>query len=90
MKEFVFLVAFTIEGETRDIAETRLSNILPMPGYMGIESWWIAEDSRHDGSDNDSAVFVTKGYQWEAWRNLMIAGLSATHNTPFTALREES
>jgi hypothetical protein len=28
-----------------------------------ITSWWIAEDERYDGSDNDSAVFVPMGQQ---------------------------
>lgn len=26
-----------------------------------IEQWWIAEDDRTDGSDNDSAIFVPRG-----------------------------
>jgi len=38
-----------------------------MPGIDGVDSaidaWWIAEDDRHDGSDNDSAIFVPRGGQ---------------------------
>jgi hypothetical protein len=39
---------------------------LPNPesdGHETIDCWWIAEDDRIDGSDNDSAVFVPKGFQ---------------------------
>ena len=28
-----------------------------------IDCWWVAEDDRTDGSDNDSAIFVPRGAQ---------------------------
>jgi hypothetical protein len=36
-----------------------------------LECWWVAEDDRHDGSDNDSAVFVNYGSQQDAWKTLI-------------------
>src|SRR5690606_32450030 len=33
------------------------------PDAARIDSWWIAEDDRRDGSDLDSAVFVPRGAQ---------------------------
>ena len=44
-------------------AQATLMRQLPKPGSNDIDSWWIAEDERDDGSDNDSAVFVPKGDQ---------------------------
>jgi len=60
------LVAFTVHAPTMEQAQARLMRQLPSPdhpGVDGIDSWWIAEDERYDGSDNDSAVFVPKGKQ---------------------------
>jgi hypothetical protein len=62
-QEHVFLVAFTVHGQTRDQAQDRLMAQL-VPVLRGhnptspVESWWVAEDDRRDGSDCDSAVFV--------------------------------
>ena len=61
--EHVFLIAFTVRGGTRAEAEDYLHTRLPWVGRRGdesieITSWWVAEDDRRDGSDNDSAVFV--------------------------------
>lgn len=40
------------------------SNLIHPDAYPTfVDSWWIAEDERHDGSDNDSAVFLA-----EPWR----------------------
>lgn len=64
--EHTILVAFTVYAPTWEQAQARLMRQLPSPdhpGVDGIDSWWIAEDERYDGSDNDSAVFVPKGKQ---------------------------
>ena len=63
-EEQTILVAFNVLALTREGAEKYLLRRLPIPG--GALSWWIAEDDRHDGSDNDSAVFVPLGRQHEA------------------------
>lgn len=61
------LVAFNIQGETRQEAMEELAQELPVvDGVSAIECWWIAEDDRIDNSDEDSAVFVPKGKQIEA------------------------
>jgi hypothetical protein len=60
------LVAFAVNGTTREEAEQTLMGRLPNPEsdcHETIDCWWIAEDDRIDGSDNDSAVFVPKGTQ---------------------------
>lgn len=70
MDEHVILVAVSVVAETRESAELYLHHRLPRPGDelpetggTYVESWWVAEDDRRDGSDNDSAVFVPKGTQ---------------------------
>lgn len=68
--EHTILVAFTVHAPTWEQAQARLMRQLPSPdhpGVDGIDSWWIAEDERYDGSDNDSAVFVPMGKQ-VAWQ----------------------
>lgn len=60
------LVAFTVHAPDWLAAQEQLMRQLPNPnhpGVDGIDSWWIAEDVRMDGSDNDSAVFVPLGSQ---------------------------
>lgn len=60
------LVAFTVHAPDFIAAQSQLMRQLPSPGHPGvdgIDSWWIAEDGRIDGSDNDSAVFVPMGRQ---------------------------
>jgi hypothetical protein len=79
MTEHVFLVAVTVEAEDREAAERHLHTVLPAPGAE-VESWWVAEDDRRDGSDCDSAVFVTPGQQTQALHVLLRAGLTAGHN----------
>lgn len=69
------LVAFAVNGETRDDAMRTLGNWLPAPwrdGHRQVDCWWIAEDDRTDGSDNDSAVFVPMGMQ--AWFQAVVRG----------------
>ena len=75
MTETTFLVAITVEGPaiTRAQAEVYLHGVLPRPGVgprsgARVQEWWIAEDDRRDGSDNDSAVFVPFGTQHAAGR----------------------
>jgi hypothetical protein len=63
------LVAFAVNGESFIDAQRRLMARLPDPesdGHAIIDGWWIAEDERVDGSDNDSAIFVPKGTQVHA------------------------
>lgn len=56
------LVAVEISAPTADQAEEWLAERLRHGiGYHAV--WWIAEDDRHDGSDNDSAIFVPMGSQ---------------------------
>ena len=61
--EHTILVAFTVYAPDWTAAQATLMRQLPKPGVDSIGSWWIAEDERIDGSDNDSAVFVPKGKQ---------------------------
>ena len=62
MRARTILVAFCVtDCESMKEAQERLMRQLPdpnHPGVDGIDCWWIAEDERYDGSDNDSAVFV--------------------------------
>lgn len=67
-EEHVILVAVsvTIEdgGTSREQAEKALHVRLNTPGFRTpnsstyVDSWWIAEDDRRDGSDCGSAVFI--------------------------------
>lgn len=61
--EHTILVAFTVYAPDFIAAQSTLMRQLPKPGVDSIDSWWIAEDGRIDGSDNDSAVFVPMGRQ---------------------------
>lgn len=60
MSEHVILVAVNIAAPTRQEAVSSLGSFL-----SGVPEWWVAEDDRTDGSDNDSAVFVPYGKQLE-------------------------
>jgi hypothetical protein len=77
-REHVILVAVIVETDSRLKAEQAIHRMLitgrsEEPGPEEAEiGWWIAEDSRYDGSDNDSAVFVKPGHQLEA-RDLLRA-----------------
>jgi hypothetical protein len=63
-QEIVVLVGFTVNANSMSEAQARLMINLPPPETLGPGgSWWIAEDDRYDGSNNDSAVFVPKGTQ---------------------------
>lgn len=66
----VIIVAFEVHGKSRKQAqEALMEQLLPMhppvEAVPCVECWWIAEDDRIDGSDNDSAVFVPYGSQEE-------------------------
>lgn len=85
MSEHVILVAFQVTADSREEAEQSLLMVLPrpkglprgdMPGHGFLECWWVAEDDRHDGSDNDSAVFVHPGAARVASALLFKAGLT--------------
>lgn len=67
------LVAFTVEAPNDDHHRVLMAN-LPRPGAE-VTSWWVAEDERSDGSDCDSAVFVTPGWQAAATRLLRAFGM---------------
>lgn len=53
-----------------------------------LECWWDADEDRIDRSDNDSAVFVTKGQAGAASRLLMINDLTGPWNVPSPAQGE--
>jgi hypothetical protein len=83
--EHVILVAFTVEATDRQTAESILHagigiRSLEERGFPEVNSWWVAEDDRHDGSDLDSAVFVAPGFQQRASRVLFAAGLTPDIN----------
>lgn len=62
--QYIVLVAFDVYGHSMKDAQVRLARGLENVIDRGIaDSWWVAEDERYDGSDNDSAVFVPKGSQ---------------------------
>ncbi len=84
MQEHVILLAVVVAAPTRKDAEEYLHTrpSLAPDGWSGaettpvIDSWWVAEDERYDGSDNDSAVFVIPGTQRESVSVLKRAGLA--------------
>lgn len=85
MDEHVILVAFTVNALSESDAQHALMDALPEVvgvSERGVGSWWVAEDERYDGSDNDSAVFVSPGSQVAAARLLFRHGLTEYHNIP--------
>ena len=85
VQETVVLAAFSVYGtDTRDAQHNLQGRLRPLlmsqDDRSPIECWWIAEDNRDDGSDNDSAVFVKPGAQTLASKLLMLAGLTWNHN----------
>ena len=84
--EHVFLVAVSVttpDTVSRKDAELWLHSALNRDEFRNlndprkrihVDSWWIAEDERNDGSDNDSAVFVPKTMSQRAARRLLIKG----------------
>lgn len=93
MTTHTFLVAFQVETPNGDVtrmgAERDLLRSLPRPGVglsadhsAHLECWWVAEDDREDGSDNDSAVYVHPGNQQAAYDLLRAHGLTGECNDP--------
>jgi hypothetical protein len=84
MNEHVFLVGIVVNDandggrtETEHDLISSLQTILHSRNTdHNVDSWWIAEDDRHDGSDLDSAVFVKVGEQVAARDALRDLGLS--------------
>ena len=74
MPHHVVLVAVEIDSDQaatlEEAQELLIEHVLPhypdANPYTPVTGWWIAEDDRVDGSDNDSAVFVPKGWQESA------------------------
>lgn len=67
------LVAFVVNATSHEEAQRRLIGRLPDPAadcHEVIDCWWIADDRRIDGNDNDSAVFVPFGTQDSAVKTL--------------------
>lgn len=68
----------------RPLAREREETITGEPSNLNITSpvtsWWIAEDDRRDGSDNDSAVFVHPGMQQNAAAVLHTLGMTGRCN----------
>jgi hypothetical protein len=94
VSDHIITVAFHVTGDdlSRLEAQEALLNVLPRPSVIPsaagtvamLDSWWEAEDDRIDGSDNDSAVFVTAGAQRKAFALLKEAGLTGSWNDPDT------
>jgi hypothetical protein len=89
MSEHVFLVAVHLHDNTevtRADAESKVMDLLARgmreAGEDGDVSWWVAEDDRTDGSDNDSAVFVKRHEQQRAFGVLVSHGLTGHWNNP--------
>jgi hypothetical protein len=87
-EEHTILVAFSVTEKDRTAAQRRLlpalQSVLESNGGPA-ESWWIAEDDRIDGSDNDSAVFVPMGAQEQVssalYRNFLTPEHNVVHRT---------
>lgn len=82
LQEHTILVAFEVEESHRAEAHRRVMRWLnaskEMQGPVG--AWWVAEDDAIDGSDNDSAIFVTPGAQAQASQALAMDGLTSEWN----------
>jgi hypothetical protein len=92
MTEHVFLVGVVVDtdlpestgsthGNSRQAAEVALHDALiptlhSRDRRSAVESWWIAEDDRTDGSDLDSATFCKRGSQQDATDALRAADLA--------------
>jgi hypothetical protein len=67
MNEHIFAVGFEIDSyaERREVQQWLIDRLVSMRKSEANKStrFWIAEDDRIDGSDNDSAVWVPKGTQ---------------------------
>ena len=85
------LVAFCITGAEREQAERLLHDRLPKGDAPltsdddgpYLDSWWVAEDTRYDRSDCDSAIFVPKGKQAAVGELLWKDGVFQHHVLPY-------
>lgn len=84
MSEHVIFVACTVDAKTPHDAMTLLGESLNAgrTRFPEFSSWWIAQDDRNDGSDNDSAVMVLPGLAHEAGKVLLEEGLTVGANVP--------
>jgi len=82
----VIMVAFDLRGRSAKDVHYWLQERMPNGdsdyedgnrGEIRLDSWWVANDERFDGSDCDSAVFVSMGKQAEARALLRQHGLLA-------------
>jgi hypothetical protein len=77
----VVMVAFDLSGPDAEIVHEWLHQQMPNGDSFDedtsvhLDAWWVANDLRYDGSDCDSAVFVTKDKQAEARALLREHGL---------------
>jgi hypothetical protein len=92
--ESVVLVAFQVEHFDRKTAQSvllpKLQSVLKSRDNTSpVECWWVAEDVREDGSDNDSAVFVRPGAAHSAGLLLVEHGLTESYNVPLDARNDQ-
>lgn len=52
------LVAFVVSARDMELAQEALMDFFNEDQPTYIDSWWMAEDERYDGSDCDSASFT--------------------------------
>lgn len=81
--ERVVLVAFHTDSDTAEHGQRVVMHLLDgliEKSEGTLIAWWVAEDERYDGSDNDSAVFVHKGMQHKAHAILEKLGLTGIWN----------
>lgn len=78
----VIMVAFDLTAPNAKRGHEWLMSQMPAGGTVHgvrdeiyLDAWWVANDQRFDGSDCDSAVFVTKGNQSKARALLREHGL---------------
>lgn len=78
--EHTIIVAITVEAESHKDAQERIMRSLPKPSdnTEGITAWWIAEDERFDGSDNDSAIFIPSVFSQDDARRAVMESLLST------------
>lgn len=81
--EHCVIIAVTVRANTPQQAARAVYDAMPViTSERPITSWWHADDARWDGSDNDSAVFVTPGNQAHAADILVMHGLTGAWNIP--------
>lgn len=80
------LVAFVVQADSEKQAQEQIMEFLPKEDYdhdvwhrAGLDCWWVAEDERYDGSDNESAVFIPE--HWDAQISQRDARLILEHAT---------